>query len=282
VIGSAAMNAFAVGDLRRGRQLAHEAMQGVRRSPYPHTGFNVDFMFSDSTTLAERLSAALQLLDEVGAGLYEYAQVHATVAALAAIFGNLDLARREAEVALDISRRIGNTPTRAVGLYAFGLAFWQSDPAGAKAAHEEYLQIVHAAGYYDFALARVLALQAQLLAHEGNLPAAVKALREGLESAHINGDRAAMAVCVARGAVVMAADAEPETAAVRGGRDRRSPRRSRRHTPARARGLQPVHYDYPIAARRRLLQRCDSARRGDGLRADHNVRAGGCGTPIPS
>jgi hypothetical protein len=133
---------------------------------------------------------------------------------MAAIFGDLELARQEAQVALDISRGIGNTPTRATGLYAFGLAFWQSDPAGAKAAHEEYLQIVHAAGYYDFALPRVLALQAQLLAHEGHLPAAVNALREALECAHINGDRPALAVCVARGAVVLAADRESETAAV--------------------------------------------------------------------
>jgi hypothetical protein len=73
--------------------------------------------------------------------------------------------------------------------------------------------LAHTAGY-DYALARVLALQAQLLAHEGNLPAAVQALREGLDSAHTNGDRPGLAACIARGAVVMAAWKEHETAAV--------------------------------------------------------------------
>jgi hypothetical protein len=48
----------------------------------------------------------------------------------------------------------------AIGLYAFGLAFWQTDPEGSQAALEEYLQIVHAMDYYDFAPARVLALHA--------------------------------------------------------------------------------------------------------------------------
>src|SRR5262249_12121024 len=69
-------------------------------------------------------------------------------------------------------------------------------------------------GHYDFALARVLALQAQLLASLGRLPAAVQALRDGIDSAHTNGDRPAMAVCTARGAAVMAAVGVLETAAV--------------------------------------------------------------------
>jgi tetratricopeptide (TPR) repeat protein len=177
--------------------------------------FQLDFMFGDPQTLSDRLTAALAILDQVGADHYEYAQVHQTAAAMAAVFGNLDLARQEAEVALGISRRLGNASTIAISLYAFGLAFLASDRSAARAALEEYLQLVHAAGY-DVAVARVLALalHAQLLATDRNLPAAVEALREGLQSAHINGDRPAMAACVARGALVLAACGELENAAV--------------------------------------------------------------------
>jgi predicted ATPase/class 3 adenylate cyclase len=213
VIVGAAMNAFAGGDFSRGRRLAGEAMQRVRTSAHPNGIFQADFIFGDPRTLEERLRAAVEALAEVEAGPYEHAQVHASVASMAAIFGNLDLARREVEVAIEINQRLGNTATRAHCLYAFGLAFWQSDPEAVQAAHEEYLQIVHSR-YYDFVLPRVLALQAQLLARSGKLPAAVQALREGLDSAHTNGDRPAMAVCIARGAIVMMALRECETAAV--------------------------------------------------------------------
>jgi hypothetical protein len=173
----------------------------------------VDFMFADPTTLAARLTGALQILDEVGADLYDYAQIHGATAAMAAIFGNLDIARGEATVALQIARRLGNPSRLALALYAFGLTFWQSDPADAQAALEEHIHIVRATGYTNV-LARVLALHAQLLAHAGNLPEAVEALRDGLASAQMNGDLPAMAVCDARGAFVLAAIGEPEPAAV--------------------------------------------------------------------
>jgi hypothetical protein len=214
VIAGAAMMAFVGGDFPRGRRLAAEAIQRVRTSPHPNGILQPDFIFGDPKTLEERLGAAVEVLDEAGAGLFEHAQLHATVAAMAAIFGNLDLARREAQVAMGISRRLSNTATRAHCLYAFGLAFWQSDPVAVQAAHEEYVQIVPSLGYYDFVVARVLALQAQLLARSGRLPAAVQALREGLDSARTNVDRPAMAVCIARGAIVMAALGDSETAAV--------------------------------------------------------------------
>jgi hypothetical protein len=170
-------------------------------------------MFADPTTLAARLTGALRILDEVGADLYDYAQIQAATAAMAAIFGNLDLARAEATVALQIARRLGNPSRLALALYAFGLTFWQSDPVDAQAALEEHIHIVRVTGYTNV-LARVLALHAQLLARAGNLPEAVEALRDGLASAQMNGDLPAMAVCAARGAFVLAAQGEPEPAAV--------------------------------------------------------------------
>jgi hypothetical protein len=112
--------------------------------------------------------------------------------------------------AVEISRRLGNPSTLGIGLYACALASWQSDPTAAQAALEEQVQIMHG----GFVLVRGLALLAQLRALSGNLPAAIATLNESLERVSINGDRPAMATCLARGAVVMTALGEPDTAGV--------------------------------------------------------------------
>jgi hypothetical protein len=168
------------------------------------------FMFVNPKTLDAELTAALQTLDDIGADLSEYADVYAAAAAMAAFVGNVVLARQEAASAVEISRRLGNPATLGIGLYAFALASWQSDPTAAQAALEEQVQIMHG----GFVLVRGLALLAQLQALSGNLPAAVATVSESLERVYINGDRPAMATCLARGAVVMAALGEPETAGV--------------------------------------------------------------------
>jgi hypothetical protein len=132
---------------------------------------------------------------------------------MAAIIGNLDLAEQEAVIAVEIARGVGNPTVIALALYAFGMAYWQSDPTAAQAALEEHVEIARATGY-TYALARSLALVAQLRTRNGGLPAALEALREGLHGAHVNGDRPAMAVCLARGAVVLVALGELEAASV--------------------------------------------------------------------
>jgi predicted ATPase/class 3 adenylate cyclase len=209
----AASDAFARGDFRRGRTLSHEGQQEVRLSAYPSAVLNVALLFTDPPGLAATLSAALQLLDEVRAEAWEYASVHGAAAGMAAVWGNVELAQQEAAIALDISRRLGNKPLLALGLYALGLASWQSEPMRAQAALGEYVQIIGTTGY-DWALPRVLALRSQLHARAGDHPAALGDLRESIESAYINGDRPAIGTCVARGAAVMAAVGELETAAV--------------------------------------------------------------------
>jgi predicted ATPase/class 3 adenylate cyclase/tetratricopeptide (TPR) repeat protein len=212
VLAYAAANAFVRGDLRRGRQLSREALQGVRVSPHPGRIYSVSFIFVDPQRLAEEVAAAVPLLDEVGAELWDYAQVHGSAAGMAAALGNVELALQEVPVALEISRRIGNPTLLALALYALGLASWQSDPTAAQAALEEHVQIIRATGH-DFVLPRVLALLAQLRART-DLPAAVQTLQEGLQRAQMNGDRPAIAVCLVRGTVVMAALGDLETAAI--------------------------------------------------------------------
>jgi predicted ATPase len=213
VLAYAAAKAFQSGDLRKGRQLSREALQGVRVSPHPGRIYAASFIFVNPQRLAEEVTAAVQVLDEVGAEPWDYAQVHMAAAGMAAALGNVELAQQEVPVALEISRRIANPTLLGLVMYASGLASWQSDPTAAQAALEEYVQIVRTTRH-GVILPRVLALLAQLRARSGDVPAALQTLQDALQRAHTNGDRPATAVCLARGTAVMAALEELETAAV--------------------------------------------------------------------
>jgi hypothetical protein len=213
VLSADAIDAYFRGEFRRGRELSREAMQGVRVSARPGSVLGLNLVFVHPKNLDAELTAALQILDELGADTWAYAGVRATAAGMAAVLGNVDLAQREAAIALETGRRLGSPSLRMQGLYALGLASWQSDPIAAQAALEEHVQIARAMDY-DPVTARSLALLAQLQARGGDLPAALAALGDAIETAHINDDRPASAVCLARGAVVMAAGGELETAAV--------------------------------------------------------------------
>jgi hypothetical protein len=191
VIAGAALDANFRGDFRRGGELSREAMQGVRTSPHPGEILITKFQFIDPPNLSAALSAALQILDEVGADPWDHAVVRCA----------------RDERAYRQPHHVGGGPLRlCTGVLA-------SDPTAAQAALEEHIQFSRGTGY-GFMLARALPLLAQLLVRAGNLPAAVEALREALVSAHINGDQTAIAVCLARGAVIMVALGEYETAAV--------------------------------------------------------------------
>ena len=213
VLASAALDAYSHGDFRRGRDLSREAVQGVRTSPLPSAVLNVKLMFAHPGYLESELTDSLRLLDGLGADPWDYAEVHAAAAGMAAALGDVPLARREVAVALEMGRRFSNPTTFAIAQYASGLASWQSDPVGARAALEEHVEIVRKTGYSGV-VGRVLALLAQLQAGAGELSAAVGTLHEAIESAHVNGDRPAVAVCLTRGAVVMAALGDIETVVV--------------------------------------------------------------------
>jgi predicted ATPase/class 3 adenylate cyclase len=212
VMAGAALNAYYRADFPRASELSRFAMQQVRTSPHPGPVLSVRIVFSDPSSLATELTQALQILDEIGADTHAYAQVHGNAALMAGLSGNLTLAQQEATVAVAMSRRIGNPPLLGNALWGFAVASWQSDPGAAQAALEEAIQI-SALGYDTF-LPRSLALLAQLRARGDDRPAALESLREGLEIAHTHDDVTAIAVCLARGAVVMVALGEHETAAV--------------------------------------------------------------------
>jgi hypothetical protein len=212
-MAGAVVNAFSRGEFHRGREISREAVQGARMSPHPGAVLAMTFNHVDPESLETELASALHMLDEVDAGLWDQACVHGIAGVLAALFGKVAIARQEMEVALEMSRRIGNPTQLGIALYGSALASWQSDPTAAETALEEHIQIANKTGR-TYILGRVLALRAQLLTHGGDRPAAVESLRDGLVSSHIDGDLPGTAVCLTRGAVVMAALGEHESAAV--------------------------------------------------------------------
>jgi hypothetical protein len=212
-IADAANNALHRGNLSQGRELSREAMQGVRMSPYPTEVLVTSLAFVESENLAMELTDALQILDEVGADLWQYAQLRGVAAVMAALFGNLILARHEAALAMECSRRVGNPTLLGLAAYGFALASWQSDPIAAQGALEEQVPMIRAVGDSEI-VPRALALLSHLRAGGSDHSGALEALWEGLECAHVNGDRPALAVCLARGAVVMKAVGDHHSAAV--------------------------------------------------------------------
>jgi predicted ATPase len=213
VLAGAAVNAYYRVDFPRARQLSGWAMQQVRTSPYPASVLSVRIAFTDPSSLATELTEALQILDEIGADSRAFAHVHGTAALMAGLFGNLTLAQQEATVAVAMSRPIADPPLLGNALWGFALASWQSDPSAAHAALEEAIQIGRATETEGFLL-RSLALLAQLSARRVDRPAALEALQEGLELAHTHDDVTGIAVCLTRGAEVMVALGEHDTAAV--------------------------------------------------------------------
>jgi predicted ATPase len=211
VLAGAAINAFLRGDFPLGRTLVREATLGVRMSPHPGAVLALSMIFADPANLAADLTKALRVLDEAQASPWDYTQVHCGVAVTAGLAGHVTLAQREAAIALEGARQIGNPMTLGLALYAFALAFWQSDPTAATAALEEHIQIARS---NHANISRVRALLALLHARAGNHRAAVQVLREGLEFAHINADRPGLVDCLARGAVIMVVLGENETAGV--------------------------------------------------------------------
>jgi hypothetical protein len=268
VMVGAALNAYYGADFPRAHELSRLAVQQVRTSPHPGLVLAAGIAFTVPSSLAVELTEALPILDEIGADSHAYAQVHGIAAVTAGLFGNITLAQQEATVAVGVSRRIGHPPLLGNALWGFALASWQSDPNAALDAVQEAIQISRAIGG-DVVLPRCLALLAQPRARGDDLPAALEALREGLEIAHTHDDVTAIAVCLARGAVVMAALGEDETAAVFVGA-------LTNHVLARRSGVSPNEipgYDEFVATLRSQL--------GDDLYTAATARGAAMGTSRP-
>jgi hypothetical protein len=157
----------------------------------------------------------MEALVRVHADEWEIASFQVSIARMAALLGRPELAETEATSALAAGRRLNSPGITAHALYARAVACSQSDPDAASAALDEYLRIVDTerTDPVGFALARCLALAAQLHAAAGQLPRALGELRDAIETADVDSDRPAMAYTLARAVVILRSD-DPNTAAV--------------------------------------------------------------------
>src|SRR5262249_45028096 len=149
------------------------------------------------------LGAGLEALERAHADERDVASFRALVAGMAALLGQLELAETEATAALAAGRRLNSPYITAMGLYARAVACSQSDPDTALAALDDYFRVVERETTGFAAIARCLALAAQLHAAAGQLSRALGELRDAIETADVDGDRPGMAFTLARAVVVL-------------------------------------------------------------------------------
>jgi hypothetical protein len=217
VLAAASANAFYRGDFDLGRQLAGEAVEAgaVEGSPFPYMPYSVMTVFERPEALPHVLASGLDGLQRVNAPEWETASLRVAVAAMAAVGGQMELAKAEATLALAVGRRLTSPSIVATALYAYALACSQSQPAEALAALDEFFTVARG-GLGSQVLARCLALGSQLRSAAGDFPGAFIELRQAIEMAHGHGDRPAMAFTLARAVSVLRRD-DPTTAGVLSG-----------------------------------------------------------------
>ena len=113
---------------------------------------------------------------------------------------------------MELCRQVGSRYNVVTALYAYGLAWWQTNPEDALATIEENLSAF--GGNEDAAACRVLALLGQLRARNGDIPEAFDVLHRAMTIASTDGDRAGSAVVVARGVRVLTYAGSVEEAAM--------------------------------------------------------------------
>jgi predicted ATPase/class 3 adenylate cyclase len=214
VLATAAVGAYFRGEFARGRDLTAEAVRGgVAGSLRPSTVINAGLIFLAPEELPANVERSARMLDEAHAESLEYYAFHGAVASMAAELGHTTLAQHHASCAIDTSPQDSPEWMRSLALYAFGRAWWQTKPEAALAALEECTSAYSGVGNANVQ-ARAFALTAQLHAGMGNHVAALAALHRAIANANTDGDRPSMATALARGAMVMDAVGDHETAAL--------------------------------------------------------------------
>jgi predicted ATPase/DNA-binding SARP family transcriptional activator len=217
VLACAATNAFYRGDFAVGRRLSSEALRegAVEGSPFPFMPYSASAIFARPQELHDLLAVGLEAMERVHAPEWDIAGLRGSVAGMAAVAGELELAEAEAASALAIGRRLRSPAIVTTALYAQALACCRSRPATALAALEEYFRLVQE-GTGSQVSVRCHALAAQLRSAAGDLPRALDDLREAIDTAHSTGDRPAMAFALARSVLVLR-QGDPTTAGVLAG-----------------------------------------------------------------
>ncbi len=192
VLAAAAFAAYHRGDLDLARERAVDALgSGVPEDcPAPLVVYVVNAVVAMSsgrhTDAFAGLSEALE--EAAAADLYAQANLHAVRSMLSAVGGDAEQGRRDADVALELSRRRGNPSQLVIALTATGTAWREVDPERARRALEESLQLV-GEGASDVNLALACGELARLRLRDGDLAGALRAVWIAVSHSHANGDR---------------------------------------------------------------------------------------------
>jgi predicted ATPase/class 3 adenylate cyclase len=194
VLAAAAFAAYHRGDLDVARTRASEALGACAPEDCPArvAVYVVSAVVEMSSgRYAEALAVVDAALDDpVAAGdLYSQANLRSVRSFIrSAVLGEDDAARRDADEALEISRRLGNPSQLVIALNAFGTAWRADDPSGARRAFEESLDLV-GQGASDVNLALTCQELARLRVAEGDLVGALRAVWIAVGHSHSTGDR---------------------------------------------------------------------------------------------
>jgi predicted ATPase/class 3 adenylate cyclase len=209
VTAAAAIHQANLGNYQHAQELAQQAIgDGVPNgAPAASVAYATLSMRSllplgePERALAIALDAA-RLLDRDYPGSVHAAAGHRAAAMIATYAGDQLTARAEAEVALRQARETANPTALAASLMAYGWTLIADDPAAALAALEQSLALSRqGASLNSFGTALRLAAGARFLT--GDLPHAVRDLREAIERSHQASTRFSFYNCILWGIEIL-------------------------------------------------------------------------------
>jgi hypothetical protein len=162
------------------------------------------------------LREAMQATELAGVSDYDRGGVLGTSAAACALMGDIQDARESADAALALFRRLGSPSAVASALCWASVTRARDDPDAALAFAEESIALTRA-GASGSVLGHLLPIRAQLRARDGDIPGAVRDLREAITYSQNKGDKVMLMVAFDRGITVFDALGLAEPVAVLAG-----------------------------------------------------------------
>jgi predicted ATPase/class 3 adenylate cyclase len=219
VLAAAATGYMLDDDYEVGEQLANEALVLPADDGGQSIGWSY-FCLASIRYRQGRVADALAVveeghraLDAAGARREAHGPLHGNASLFLVVVGDMEQARREADIHLELGRRSGNPTSLAAGLSYWGRAFFSDDPAAALAAFEESIEYTRrgaADGFHSLALGGA----AQLRARAGDRDVALDHLRAVLAFDNDTGSRANLALTLERAVPTLASLGEDELAAM--------------------------------------------------------------------
>jgi predicted ATPase/class 3 adenylate cyclase len=217
IYGTAAYGSTFRGDYETAGRLAELSLREeiTPDFPAPNQGVVVACMAQVSSgnpagAVAQALAYA-ERFDALGVRVFDRSNIRVTAAIWALFCDDVDTAKREAQMALELARQIDNPSSLAMASCALGWALALEDPKTA-ASHLERSIALTRSGASDVVLSTSLTRLATIKARRGEADA-LPVLHEALRHAHDDGDAGQVAGTLDRAAVVLAELGRNEAAA---------------------------------------------------------------------